>query len=224
MPELSLQDLPDFPLFRLMDAEGREVHQSTEVAGESATVAAVFADQNLAEEFSANAREFGMEAFAGCEPVEVSGWDDLEKFAAGGADYVLVVAMGGTGIFHAGDVALHAAERAAERITERASERAEEWTFPLYVISDERGESPLILVQTTTGEILVAALFTSPEKARVFRQSAAHLDLPDGLGGIPTEDGLRRHARVAQKAGAEYAVVDPESGLSDAIPLDELFR
>jgi hypothetical protein len=35
---------------------------------------------------------------------------------------------------------------------------------------------------------------------------------------------LRRHALVAQQAGAGYAVVDPESGLTDAIPIEELIR
>ena len=210
MTEFSLQDLPNFPLFRLLDAEGREVRQPTEVAGESATVTAVFADRNLAEEFSAGAEAFGMGDFGGCEPAGIVGWADLESFATGGADYVLAVATGGTGLFHAGDVAHYAAERAGG------------WTFPLYVISDERGESPQILVENSGEDVLVAALFTSPEKARAFRQKAAHLDLPDGLGEIPTEEGLRRHARVAQKAGAEYAVVDPGGGLSDAIPLEEI--
>lgn len=211
-PELSLEDLPNFPLFHLVDAEEREVHQNTEVAGERARVAAVFADRNLAEEFSAGAEAFGMADFAGCEPAELAGWGDLEAFAASGPDYVLVVSTSGTGLFHAGDVARHAADRAGEL------------TFPLYVISDERGEAPLILVPSIGEEVLVAALFTTPEKARAFRESAGHLDLPDGLGEIPTEEGLRRHARVAQKAGAEYAVVDPDSGLSDAIPIEEIIR
>jgi hypothetical protein len=48
------------------------------------------------------------------------------------------------------------------------------------------------------------------------------LDLPDGLGKLDDEDGLRRHALVARQAGADYAVVDPEPGLTEAIPIEEL--
>jgi hypothetical protein len=70
--------------------------------------------------------------------------------------------------------------------------------------------------------VLVAALFSTPKKTRAFRQRAAHLDLPDSLGKIDNEDGLRRHALVARQAGADYAVVDPESGLTEAIPIEEL--
>jgi hypothetical protein len=35
---------------------------------------------------------------------------------------------------------------------------------------------------------------------------------------------LRRHALVARQAGALYAVVDPESGLTEAIPIEDLIR
>jgi hypothetical protein len=33
---------------------------------------------------------------------------------------------------------------------------------------------------------------------------------------------LRRHALVARQAGAGLAVIDPESGLTEAIPVEEL--
>jgi hypothetical protein len=92
----------------------------------------------------------------------------------------------------------------------------------LYVISDERGEAPLISVETSGEEVLVAALFSSPQKARAFREKASHLDLPDRLGSIEDRGGLSRHALVARQAGAGYAVVDPESGLTEAIPIEEL--
>jgi hypothetical protein len=123
-----------------------------------------------------------------------------------------VVSERGTGLFHAEDVA------------QRAAEEAGEIPFPLYVVSDESGEAPLITVETTGEEVLVATLFSSPEKARAFREKASHLSLPDRLGSIEDRDGLRRHALVAQQAGAGYAVVDPESGLTDAIPIEELIR
>jgi hypothetical protein len=82
----------------------------------------------------------------------------------------------------------------------------------------------LISVETDEGEVRVAALFSTPEKARVFKERAAHLDLPDSLGTIDDADGLRRHALVAQQAGADYAVIDPESGITEAIPVEELIR
>ena len=129
-----------------------------------------------------------------------------------GPDYVLVVSESGAGLFHAGDVA------------HRASEMAGEILLPLYIISDESGEAPLISVEVDEGEVLVAALFSSPEKARDFRERAAHLDLPDSLGTIEDGDGLRRHALVARQAGAAYAVVDPASGLTEAIPIEELIE
>jgi hypothetical protein len=136
----------------------------------------------------------------------------VEVFASAGEDYMLVISRGGTGLFHAGDVA------------RRAAERSGEIPLPLYLISDERGEAPLISVETDEGEVLVAALFSTPEKARAFKERAAHLDLPDSLGTIDDADGLRRHALVAQQAGADYAVVDPESGITEAIPVEELVR
>ena len=110
----------------------------------------------------------------------------------------------------------------ASDVAVKAAERAREIPFPLYIISDERGEAPLISVETEEGEVLVAALFSTPEKTRAFRQRAAHLDLPDSLGKLDDENGLRRHALVASQAGADYAVVDPESGLTEAIPIEEL--
>ena len=77
---------------------------------------------------------------------------------------------------------------------------------------------------TDEGEVLVAALFRTPEKVRAFKERADHLDLPDSLGTIDDADGLRRHALVAQQAGADYAVIDPESGITEAIPMEELIR
>jgi hypothetical protein len=70
----------------------------------------------------------------------------------------------------------------------------------------------------------VAPLFGSPEAARAFREGAAHLRLPEGLGRIEDRDGLRRHALVAREAGAGYAVLDPGAGYADAIPLEDLIR
>ena len=207
--ELTLDDLPRPPLFKLVDAEGGDALQETEVGGEVALVAALFSDRELAGEFSAGAASHGMESLAGAEPREFYSWGDVEAFALSGMDFVLLVGGEGVGLFHAGDVA------------QRAAERAGEAPFPLYVISDERGEAPLISVEVGEGEILVAALFGTPEGARAFRQSAAHLGLPEGLATIEDPDGLRRHALVARAAGAEYAVVDPESGLTEAVPLEE---
>jgi hypothetical protein len=198
------------PLYRLVNEEGREVFQETEVGGEPATVGVLFSDEEIAREFSAGVSEHGMDALAGLVPGELGDWSAVEVFAAAGEDYVLVVSGSGTGLFHASDVAIKAAERAREIL------------FPLYLISDERGEAPLISVETEEGEVLVAALFSTPEKARAFREKAAHLDLPDSLGTIDDEGGLRRHALVARQAGSDYAVVDPESGLTEAIPVEEL--
>ena len=207
--ELTLDDLPRPPLFKLVDAEAGDALQETEVGGEVALVAALFSDRELAGEFSAGAASHGMESLAGAEPRELYSWGDVEAFALSGMDFVLLVGGEGVGLFHAGDVA------------QRAAERAGEAPFPLYVISDERGEAPLISVEVGEGEILVAALFGTSEGARAFRQSAAHLGLPEGLATIEDPDGLRRHALVARAAGAEYAVVDPESGLTEAVPLEE---
>ena len=212
MTELGLEELPAPPLFKLVDAAGADVLQDTEVGGEPASVGALFGSRELAREFSAGAAEFGMEALAGLEPRELADWGTVEVYAASGSDYLLVVSRAGTGLFHAGDVAHHAAEKTGEM------------PFPLYVFSDERGESPLISVEESGGEILVAALFSSPEKAYAFREKASHLDLPNSFGTIEDADGLRRHALVAQQAGTDYAVMDPGSGLSEAVPLDEFIR
>ncbi|MEJ7872546.1 MAG: hypothetical protein WKF67_09815 [Rubrobacteraceae bacterium] len=219
-PELTLDDLPRPPFYRLADEEGRDVYAETEVGGEPAKkVGTLLASRELAEEFSVRAIEFGMDALAGTVVRELTDWGTVEAYADGGQDYVVFVSEMGSALFHAGDVARHAAGRAAEV------------PLPLYLISDEKGEAPLISVETDEGggageasgasEVLVAALFSTPEKARAFKEKAAHLDLPDGLGKIDDEDGLRRHALVARRAGADYAVVDPESGATEAIPLEE---
>jgi hypothetical protein len=210
--ELRLEEMPRPPLSKLVGEGGEDVFAETSVGGEPSTVGALFASRALAEEFSHEAQELGMGALAGLEPAELSGWGAVEVYAASGQDYVLVVSERGTGLFHAGDVAARAAEEAGEV------------PLPLYVISDERGESPLISVDAEGEEILVVALFSSPERARAFREKAEHLDLPDRLGSIEDRDGLRRHALVAREAGADYAVVDPESGPTEAIPVEELTR
>jgi len=208
--ELTLDDLPTPPLFKLVDPEGKDVFQETEVGGETTRVGALFSDRELAGEFSAGAVEHGMEDLAGLNPRALLDWGAVEAFALSGADFVLVVSGRGTGLFHAGDVA------------QKAEEMAGEIPFPLYMFSDERGEAPLISVEVEEGEVLVAALFSSPENASDFRERAAHLDLPDSLGTIEDRDGLRRHAMIAREAGATYAVVDPASGLTEAIPVQEL--
>lgn len=210
--ELTLGDIPRPPLFKLVDREGLDVLQETEVGGERAAVAALFSDRELAGEFSAGAAEHGMGALAGADPQELDGWGAVEDFALSGADYVLVVSGEGAGLFHAEDVAREAAGRGGEI------------PLPLYVISDERGEAPLITVEVDGGEILVVALFGTPEGARSFRERAAHLGLPDRLGTIDDTEGLVRHALVAREAGAEYAVIDPGSGLTEAVPIEELIR
>jgi hypothetical protein len=210
--ELTLDDLPSPPLFKLVDPEGRDVFQETEVGGEGARVCALFSDRELAGEFSAGAALHGMEDLSGLDPRALSDWGSVEAFALSGADFVLVVSERGAGLFHAGDVA------------QKAGEVAGEIPFPLYVISDERGEAPLITVEVEEGEVMVASLFSSPENARDFRERAAHLDLPDSLGTIDDRDGLRRHALVAREAGATYAVMDPASGITEAIPVEELIE
>lgn len=210
--ELSLDELLRPPLFKLVDPDGRDVFQETRVGDEPATVAVIFSDKELAGEFSAGAAGHGMEDFSGLDPRELRDWGAVEVFALSGAEYVLVVLADGAGLFHAEDVA------------HRANERSGEVPFPLYLFSDERGEAPLISVETNEGEILVAALFSSSERARAFRESAVHLNLPDRLGNIEDVDGLSRHARIAREAGAQYAVVDPESGTTEAIPLEELIQ
>ena len=210
--ELTLDDLPRPPLFKLVDTQGRDVFQETEVGGESAKVGALFSDRELAGEFSAGAATHGMDDLSGLDPRELSDGGAVEAFALSGADFVLVVSERGAGLFHATDVA------------QKAEEMAGEIPFPLYMISDESGEAPLISVEVDDGEVLVAALFSSPEKARDFRERAAHLDLPDSLGTIEDSDGLRRHALIAREAGAIYAVVDPASGLTEALPIEELLE
>jgi hypothetical protein len=209
-PELTLGDLPRPPLFKLVDTEGKDVLQETEVGGESALVGALFSDRELAGEFSAGAAAHGMESLSGLDPRRLPDWVSVESFALSGADFLLVVSEGGAGLFHSGDVA------------QKARESAGEIPYPLYMISDERGEAPLISVEVDDGEVLVAALFSSRDKAREFREIAAHLDLPASHGTIEDREGLRRHALVAREAGADYAVIDPASGLTEAIPIEEL--
>jgi hypothetical protein len=212
--ELRLEEIPPPPLFKLVDEAGENASEDSVVGGEPARVGALFAVRDLAEEFSESASDLGMAAFSGLGSEELPDWSAVEIYAASGHDYVLVVSEDGTGLFHASDVA------------GRAAEAAGEMPFPLYIVSDERGEAPLISVETgeeaAGEETLVAALFTSPKKAQAFRDRASHLDLPDLLGTIEDRDGLRRHALIARQAGATYAVVDPESGLTEAIPLEEL--
>jgi hypothetical protein len=210
--ELGFEDLPSPPLFKLATEDGGDVFEETEVGGELSKVGALFSSRELAEQFSTEAGEFGLGALAGLEPGELRGWGSVEVYATSAEDYVLVVSERGTGLFHAGDVA------------QRAAQEAGELPFPLYLMSDERGESPLVSVQTDGEEVLVAALFSSPQRAHAFREKAPHLDLPDHLGTIEDRDGLRRHALVARQAGADYAVIDPESGLTEAIPVEELIR
>ena len=210
--ELTLEDLPRPPLFRLVDPDGSEVFQETEVGGERALVGALFSDRELAGEFSAGAAAHGLEDLAGLDPRALTDWSAVEVFALSGPDYVLVVAERGAGLFHATDVA------------QRMQEMAGEIPFPLYLISDEGGEAPLISVEVEEGEVLVAALFSSHEGARNFRERAAHLSLPDSLGKVEDSEGLRRHALIARQAGATYAVIDPASGLTEAIPIEELIE
>jgi len=211
-PELTLEGFPRPPLFRLVDPDGREVFQETEVSGERALVGALFSDRELAGEFSAGAAAHGLEDLAGLDQRELPDWGAVEVFALSGPDYVLVVAERGAGLFHATDVA------------QRVQEMAGEIPLPLYMISDEGGEAPLISVEADEGEVLVAALFSSHEGARNFRERAAHLGLPESLGTIEDEEGLRRHALIARQAGATYAVIDPASGLTEAIPIEELIE
>jgi hypothetical protein len=210
--ELTLDDLPRPPLFKLVEAGGDDVLQETLVGGANALVGALFSDRELAGEFSAGAAAHGMESLSGLDPKRLPDWASVEAFALSGADYLLVVSEGGAGLFHAEDVA------------QKMQELAGEIPFPLYLISDERGEAPLISVEVDSGEVLVAALFSSRQTANDFRERAAHLDLPDSHGTIEDRDGLRRHALVAREAGATYAVVDPVSGLTEAIPIEELIQ
>jgi hypothetical protein len=212
--EIRLDEIPFPPLFQLVNDAGENVFQETLIGGEPAMVGTIFSSRELAEEFSENAPEFGMPALSDLEAGELPDRGAVETYADSGQDYVLVVTESGTGLFHASDVAAWAAEE---------TEADGGMTFPLYLLTDERGESPLISVETGEAgeETLVAALFTSPQKARAFRDRASHLELPNLLGTIDERDGLRRHALVARQAGAGYAVIDPESGLTEAIPLEE---
>ena len=210
--ELPLEEIPRPPLYKLVDGEGRDVFAEAEVGDEPATVGVLFGGETLARELSEDAEEHGMGALVGLEPTILPDWGTVEVFASSGEDYVLVVSEGGTGLFYAEDVAQHAAEAVGEI------------SFPVYLFSDERGEAPLVTVETDGGEVLVSALFTSFEKAQAFREAARHLGLPEGLGMIADAGGLGRHARIAHEAGAQYAVFDPATGLSEAIPIEELIH
>ena len=209
--ELTLDELPPPPLYRLVDEKGRNVFEEAEVGGEpSRKVGVLFADSELARRFSADAAGYRMDALSGLEPRELRDWDAVEIFAAAGEDYVLVVSGKGVGLFHAGDVAV------------RAAEKAKDLPLPLYLISNERGEGSLISIEAADEEVLVVALFSSPERARAFREQVTHLNLPDRLGTIDDVEGLRRHALIARQAGADYIVIDPEEGTTEAIPVEEL--
>jgi hypothetical protein len=209
--ELPLSELPEPPLYGLVDGSGGVFLWDAEVSGEPGRkVCAFFAERQVAEVFVPGAEDDGPEEPYDTVVRELPDWRSVEQFAASGADYALFVSERGSGLFHAGDVAHHAAKRAGGM------------PFPLYVVSDERGEAPLISVDANGETVMVAALFSSPGKARAFREQAAHLDLPGSLGTIDSPDGLRRHALVAREAGADYAVLDPESGLTDAIPIEDL--
>lgn len=210
--QLNLEDVPRPPLFKLVDATGANVFGQSRVGGEPSTVGALFTYHELAMEFSENAAEFGLGELANREIKELPDWDSVETYAATGQEYTLVVAAHGTGLFFAEDVAQHAARE------------KEGLPFPLYLFSDEKGEAPLISVEDESGPLLVAALFSSPEKARKFREKAKHLNLPEHLGTIEDAGGLGRHALIARQAGAGYAVVDPEAGTTEAIPLEELIQ
>src|ERR671921_2024237 len=89
--ELTLVDLPRPPLFKLVDPEGDDVFQETEVGGERARVGALFSDRELAGEFSAGAAAHGMEDLSGLDPRLLPDWASVEGFALSGADYLLVV-------------------------------------------------------------------------------------------------------------------------------------
>ncbi|WP_047865301.1 hypothetical protein [Rubrobacter aplysinae] len=220
--ELPLEEVPGPPLYRLVDGSGAPVLEHAEIggeAGEEGLVGVIFASPDLAREFSEEAGGLGFSALAGLSPEEAPAGGG---YPLPGAGYVLVVSERGTGLFHAEDLAARLAPVPGPGAPGTAS-----LSFPLYLISDEAGESPLISVaDEEAGEegLLVAALFTSPELAGDFRRRAGHLGLPGSLGTIEDADGLRRHALVAQKAGARYVVVDPEAGETDALPVEELIR
>ena len=210
--QLNLEDIPHPPLFKLVDGSGADIFSRAEVGGEPSTVGALFASRELAEEFSESAAEFGLDEMANRQVGELPDRGLVEAYATIGQEYILVVSENGTGLFFADDVARY------------VSSGRGELPFPLYLFSDEKGEAPLISVEDEGGELLVAALFSSPERARNFREKAAHLNLPEHLGTIDDAEGLGRHARIARQAGAGYAVVDPESGATEAIPLEEWLR
>lgn len=216
--ELPLGEVPGAPLYRLVDGSGGIALERSEVGGETADVGVLFGSPDLAREFSVGAADFGFPALAGLSPEEAPAGGGYPLPEAG---YVLVVTGHGTGLFHAEDLAARIA--GAPRDTPSAVSGPPVPGFPLYLLADEKGESPLISVDEEDG-FLVAALFTSSERAGAFRKRAAHLDLPESLGTIDDSDGLRRHALVAQRAGARYAVIDPEAGETDAITIEELTR
>lgn len=217
--ELPLDEVPGPPLYRLVDGSGGVALERSEVGGEVADVGVLFGSPDLAREFSEAAAGFGFPALAGLSPEEAPAGGGYPLPEAG---YVLVVTDQGTGLFHAEDLAARIAE--IPRDTPSAASEAPVSGFPLYLLADERGESPLISVDDEEGELLVAVLFTSPESARIFLESARDLGVPELLGTIDDADGLRRHALVAQRAGARYAVIDPEAGETEAIPVEDLIR
>lgn len=217
--ELPLGEVPGPPLYRLVDGSGGAALERSEVGGEIVDVGVLFGSPDLAREFSEGAAGFGFPALAGLSPEEAPTGGGYPLPEAG---YVLVVTDQGTGLFHAEDLAARIAE--APRGTPSAASGAPVPGFPLYLLADERGESPLISVDDEEGELLVAVLFTSPESARIFLERAQDLGVPELLGTIDDSDGLRRHALVAQRAGARYAVIDPEAGETEAIPVEDLIR
>ena len=188
--DLRLAEVPPPPLFKLVGERGEDTFQEAEIGGEWAVVGALFSDRRLAEGFAEEAEGFGMQAMASRAPRELADWGAVQAYALSGQDFVLVISGRGTGLFYAEDLARHAAEG------------TKEVPLPLYLFSDEGGEAPLISVETDEGEVSVAALFSSPEKARAFREKAAHLDLPEGLGAIEDREGLGRRALVARQGGA----------------------
>ena len=66
---------------------------------------------------------------------------------------------------------------------------------------------------TQIGRIVTTQIHSTSTRTR--------LNLPDRLGTIEDTEGLRRHALVARQAGAGYAVINPESGTTEAISIEE---